>query len=318
MNSPIRFTPVYAPRIWGGRSLETVLGRALPLPEESYGESWEISDRPEAMSIAEGGAWHGTSLHELWERHREQLFGAGYGCMERFPVLAKILAPEQTLSVQVHPTPDSLKQYPGEEKNECWYFAGSATAPTELYAGFLPGTTLPELAEAMEQGTVSTRLQRLQAQAGDSIFIPSGLVHALGAPGLVYEIQQNADTTYRLDDWGRTDKHGNPRELHREQALACMQTEIAAPGLRQAGSPEPIADTPWFRVVELRLAPGETYLPGDPARFAILTVAQGTLSGGGQPFRQGDFLLLPAHSAPCTAGENGATILVTTVPPACP
>lgn len=318
MNAPIRFVPVYAPRIWGGRSLETVLNRTLPLADESYGESWEISDRPEAMSIVEGGAWHGATLHDLWEQHREKLFGPGYGHLDRFPILAKILAPEQTLSVQVHPTPESLKQYPGEEKNECWYFAGNASAPSELYAGFLPGTALPELVEAMAQGTVSTRLQRLEAKAGDSIFIPSGLVHALGAPGLVYEIQQNADTTYRLDDWGRTDKHGTPRELHREQALACMQSEIAAPGLRRAGSPAPIADTPWFRVVETTLAPGEAYLPGDPSRFAILTVAQGTLSCGGQTFRRGDFLLLPAHAAPCTAGEHGATLLITTVPPTCP
>lgn len=85
---PFRFHSIYQPRIWGGQSMRTMLGRELPDRETAYGEAWEISDRPEAMSIVKDGEWEGMSLHRLWEEHRQEIFGPGY---ERFPPLSPAL-----------------------------------------------------------------------------------------------------------------------------------------------------------------------------------------------------------------------------------
>ncbi len=86
---PFRFHSIYQPRIWGGQSMRTMLGRELPDRETAYGEAWEISDRPEAMSIVKDGEWEGMSLHRLWEEHRQEIFGPGYERFPRFPLLCK-------------------------------------------------------------------------------------------------------------------------------------------------------------------------------------------------------------------------------------
>lgn len=111
---PFRFHSIYQPRIWGGQSMRTMLGRELPDRETAYGEAWEISDRPEAMSIVKDGEWEGMPLHRLWEEHRQEIFGPGYERFPRFPLLCKILDARENLSVQVHPR--NARRQPGREK----------------------------------------------------------------------------------------------------------------------------------------------------------------------------------------------------------
>ena len=70
MASAIFFKPLYMERVWGGRGLESKLGR--PLPEnQTIGESWEVVDRPEAQSVVEGGSFHGLSVRDLITRHSD-------------------------------------------------------------------------------------------------------------------------------------------------------------------------------------------------------------------------------------------------------
>lgn len=113
---PFRFHSIYQPRIWGGQSMRTMLGRELPDRETAYGEAWEISDRPEAMSIAKDGEWEGMPLHQLWEEHRQEIFGPGYERFPRFPLLCKILDARENLSVQVHPPERTAAARQGEVK----------------------------------------------------------------------------------------------------------------------------------------------------------------------------------------------------------
>lgn len=44
-------------------------------------------------------------------------------------------------------------------------------------------------------------------------------MHAICEGNLICEIQQSSNCTYRLYDYDRKDKFGNPRELHLEKAL---------------------------------------------------------------------------------------------------
>ncbi len=309
----IRFTPIYQSRLWGGRRLADTFGRNLPQGMDDCGESWEISDRPEAMSLVCGGAWHGLSLHELWKNHRNEIFGNGYDFADRFPILAKILTPEQMLSVQIHPDAATATALGGEEKNECWYFADSC-GTVDLFAGLAEGTAPDDALRALQSGNITRHLQRFSAHTGESIFIPASTIHALGAPCIVFEIQQNADTTYRLDDWGRRDAHGNPRPLHISEATACLRRLAPSPHLRQAGEGI-IADTPWFKIEEVHLAEGDAIPIANASHFALVAVVSGEVAAARQRASAGDFFLIPVGEDTPRAVSPHARVLVTIVPP---
>ena len=101
--NPLRFTPIYQQRIWGGREIQRLFARELPADGQPYGESWELVDREEAQSIVQGGDFDGLSLHDLWMDHRDAIFGANAPDSPRFPLLVKILDAREDLSLQVHP-----------------------------------------------------------------------------------------------------------------------------------------------------------------------------------------------------------------------
>src|SRR4051812_26964552 len=110
---PLVFEPLFMERVWGGRRLQSLLGKKLP-PDKPIGESWEISDRPEGQSVVREGALQGKSLHELWTEHRREVFGNNAPESPRFPVLAKLLDAREKLSLQVHPPPDVAASLGGE------------------------------------------------------------------------------------------------------------------------------------------------------------------------------------------------------------
>jgi mannose-6-phosphate isomerase len=127
------------------------------------------------------------------------------------------------LSVQVHPPDGQAGLPPGESgKTEAWVVLDAAPE-SRIYAGLRPGTTRDGLREAIRTGTVADCLEHFTPVPGDAVFLPAGTVHALGGNLLVFEIQQNSDVTYRLYDWNHVDPgSGQPRPLHVEQALACV------------------------------------------------------------------------------------------------
>src|SRR5205085_7462473 len=92
-----------------------------------------------------------------------------------------------------------------------------------VYAGLPPTATADTLRRAIVRGAVEDVLYAHVPQPGDCYFLPAGTVHAIGGGLVLFEVQQTSDLTYRLYDWGRTDpKTGNPRELHLEKGLACV------------------------------------------------------------------------------------------------
>jgi mannose-6-phosphate isomerase len=311
--NPISFTPLYMERVWGGRELERTYQRKLPSAGRPYGEAWEIVDRDDAQSVVNHGPLTGTSLHELWENQRAEIFGCGYeSANDRFPILLKILDARDDLSIQVHPPLDKADLLGGEPKTEMWFIA-DCDPGAKLYVGFRCGITRDDFQRALDDGTVAACVHAIEPHPGESIFIPSGRLHAIGAGFLIHEIQQNSDTTYRVFDWNRTGLDGKPRELHVEKSMASIDFDDYEPAM---DTPEclTLASCPYFRTDRITLAEGETFHPHDPDRFVILSLIDGALtSTDGRTFRKGDTLLLPANAEPVRA-TTAASVLAITLP----
>ena len=297
-SAPLRFSPIYQTRVWGGRRLETVLGRTLPKVETPYGESWEISDRPEAQSVVAEGAAKGMTLQDLWTEYRVEVFGQGLAAhrSERFPLLMKILDACDDLSIQVHPPAALATHLGGEPKTEMWFIA-HAEPGARLYAGLEPGVTREGFEVALKEGKVADCVHSLEPHAGDCLFIPSGRIHAIGAGLLIFEIQQNSDTTYRVFDWNRVGLDGKPRDLHVAESLQSIDFNDEVPEVRRADADGGLVECEFFDVKQCGPAQGCMGEVGENLTFAVI---RGRFSLGGQEWRAGDFAVAPA----CLAGAG--------------
>lgn len=309
---PITFKPLYMERVWGGRELERVYHRTLPDPQQPFGESWEIVDREDEQSVVDDGALAGTSLHELWTNRREEMFGAGYDKHPRFPILIKVLDARDDLSIQVHPPVHLANELGGEPKTEMWYIA-DCDPGAKLYVGLKNGVTKADFEKAIENGSVADCVHAVAPQPGDSIFIASGRLHAIGAGFLIHEIQQNSDTTYRVFDWNRLGLDGKPRQLHVGQSLASIDFNDFEPAM-DVPNGDNLATCTYFKTDKKSLQAGETIANPEPGKFSILSVAEGSLeSAAGRRFGKGQFLLLPRGAAPLKATYD-STVLQVTLP----
>lgn len=308
---PIVFTPLYMQRVWGGRSLETEYNRSLP-DDAPYGESWEISDREREQSVVVDGPYAGKTLHELWTNQRELLFGTGLPSSDRFPLLIKVLDARDDLSIQVHPPAELAPSLGGDPKTEMWFIA-DADPGAKLYAGLKSGTTRENFEDALTDGSVADVVHAIEPKKGESIFIPSGRLHAIGAGFLIHEIQQNSDTTYRVFDWNRVGLDGKPRELHVEQSMKSIDFDDFEPAMDKARGTV-VADCEFFQVEKLTLAPGDQIGNQCPDRFSIISVAEGSVTTlCGREFQKGDFFLLPRGTFKLNSTGH-TTLLRTTIP----
>lgn len=306
---PITFQPIYMTRVWGGRSLELTYQRALP-DSQPYGESWEISDRANEQSLVSSGKHAGQSLHDLWTNHREEIFGSGL-TGDRFPLLIKILDARDDLSIQVHPPQSVAGELGGDPKTEMWYIADRDPG-AKLYIGLKKGATRESFEKSLLDGTVEEQVHAVQPAPGESIFIPSGRLHAIGAGFLIYEIQQNSDTTYRVFDWNRMGLDGKPRDLHIGESMASIDFDDFEPGM-DTPEGDTLASCEYFTVDQLDLKAGEK-VENKNDRFSIITVVSGEITyGADQTFQTGDFFILPRGAGQLVAW-NSARILQTYIP----
>ena len=278
-------------RVWGGRRFETLLGKRLP-HGSSIGELWEMVDRPEAQSVVHAGSLKGKTLHDLWIHHRGLVFGERHlaNPSPRFPLLIKLLDARERLSVQVHPPLTGSDEPLGEPKTECWYFL-HASEGSSIYAGLKKGVSRDSFEEAMRKGTVEETLHRLPVSTGESIFIPSGRLHAIGDGLMIVEVQQNSDTTYRVFDWNRTGLDGKPRDLHLKESMLSIDFKDFEPALTPASNPL-VADCPYFQVEKKVLPFPESVAREDD--FSIITCLTGGVECAGASLGPAGFMLVPA------------------------
>jgi mannose-6-phosphate isomerase len=305
----LTFKPLYKERIWGGRKLEAYFDRTLP-GKDRIGESWELVDREDAQSIVSNSKYRGASLHEIWVNERRELFGEGYDS-ERFPILVKILDASETLSLQVHPGRPGTTNLLAEAKTEFWYFVATGE-DAGLYIGLKNGVEKGDFETALSTGEVLDLLHRVPSYPDGYIFIPGGRLHAIGAGNLLFEIQQNSDTTYRVFDWNRPGENGEPRQLHIEQSLSCIDFGDFEPTLGQCAT-ENLVACKYFSVDRWSLKQGRQ--ANTEPKFAIFQVVAGTISFGAELFRRGDLFLVPAscHQAAVKPQDGEATVLRTTI-----
>lgn len=221
---PLTFHPTFKDYTWGGRNLETKLGRAIPAG--IIAESWEIAGHPNGSSIVKNGELAGLTLPQVQEQLGIDLVGRrNQNALDqgRFPLLIKLLDANRWLSVQVHPNDEYGLANEGDfGKTEMWVVL-HAEPDSEIIFGFKPNVDRASFATAIEDGRVEEMVHRMPVQTGDVVFVPAGAIHALGPGIIVAEIQQNSDTTYRIYDWGR------PRPIHVEQALNVLNFDLVEP-----------------------------------------------------------------------------------------
>jgi len=223
---PLKFTPILKERIWGGKSLSEKY-RKTDDNQTKFGESWEISDLDENISVVSNGFLAENDLRELIETYMGDLVGDAVFAQNGlgFPLLIKIIDAQEDLSVQVHPD-DTLAQqrYEQNGKTEIWYVV-HAEENAGIYVGFNKPVTKQEYINAVQHKEIASLLQFEPVKKGDLFFIPAGTVHALGKGVSMVEIQQPSDITYRIFDWNRVDSSGLPRELHVAEALDAIHFE---------------------------------------------------------------------------------------------
>ncbi len=300
---PLIFQPAFKERVWGGRELERLYGKKIPAGAP-IGESWEISDRPGDASVVANGPLTGKSLRWLMENHAGEILGEAKPASEgRFPLLCKILDAREKLSLQVHPPASRAVALKGEPKTEMWFVA-DATPDASLYVGLKRGVTRAAFEQKIADGSVAECFHRIPVRAGDTMFLPSGRVHAIGDGLVIFEIQQNSDTTYRVFDWNRTGLDGKPRELHIAQSLASIDFNDFEPKLvgttfTAAGEIQKrwLVQDPLFNVEAWKLSPGASG-PLELRRLQVIAVTRGRIivknATTSVYLSSGQFSLIPA------------------------
>ncbi len=295
--------------LWGGRNLARYCGKQLP-DGARVGESWETA----TDSVARNAPYAGHPLAALVESLGADLLGsramAVFG--PRFPLLTKFIDAQQQLSVQVHPSDAYAASHEGGKlgKTEVWYILHAEPGACVVY-GLSRDVTRDEVAEAIAQTRLEALLHRFEARPGDVIFVPAGVVHAIGSGIVLYELQEYSDITYRLYDYGRLQADGQPRELHVDSALAVMRytrmaSERTTPVViaKTGSSVRRISCACRHFVLEETQLNGATPLPATPASCQILSVIDGSCTlawpGDALDLRVGDTVVLPAAGVDCT------------------
>jgi mannose-6-phosphate isomerase len=299
---PLQFRPILKRMRWGGRRLGTLLGKSLG-DGHDYAESWELADCGSDQTTVVGGPYHGWSLRRLVETHGTALLGLN-ATAEHFPLLVKFLDAHDRLSLQVHPNDDQAQKMGRgpRGKTEAWLIL-FADPQARIYAGLAPGVDRAAFVRALDHNRVEECLHNYEVHPGDCVMVPAGTVHAIGEGVVLAEIQQQSDVTFRIDDWGRLGADGKPRELHREEALACVDFDrgpvnpvVPQTRTEENQTVEVLATCSFFEMRRRHLS-GDWQLPDDE-RFRILMPLAGSVSVRHGDWNHscglGNILLIPA------------------------
>ena len=251
---------------WGGHMLRDVFMKDAP---DATGESLEVSTLENLESVVANGPHAGQALSRMVTLWGEDLTGPIEG---GFPLVLKLLDAQDPSSVHVHPDDAYARAHGGERgKNEALVILNAEPGAKMVYGLETRGEDIREI---VEEGKVEDHLRWVTVQPGDVYYIPAGMVHALGAEIQCYELQDACDITYRLFDWGRTDKDGRPRPMHFAQALdvvdpdRLLEKNEGTTVLRKGGSVTYYISNTHFEFCRLNLS-GKMPLP--EGRMLLLT-----------------------------------------------
>jgi len=318
---PLKFHPILKERLWGGTKLKDVLNKNST--SAITGESWEISTVPGDISVIANGALAGTTLEQLIEEQPQALLGKSvyekFG--SEFPILIKFIDAKQDLSIQLHPN-DALakKRHNSFGKTEMWYVI-DANQDAELIVGFNKNVSKEEYTQSIENDTLLQLLNYEKVKEGDTFFINTGKIHAIGAGVLLAEIQQTSDVTYRVFDFNRKDKEGNFRELHTELAVDAIdydnKDDFKVAYTHNLNNTNQMVSCPYFKTNFLELDQNFNIDTSNRDSFTIYMCVDGSATikttTGEISIKKGETVLIPAEAQEINVSTNSAKLLEVTI-----
>ncbi len=298
---------------WGGSALRDLFGKDIP--DDLTGESLEISGFPPTPSSVVNGPLSGKTLPEVMALWGEALTGIS---SDEFPLMLKLIDARDMLSLQVHPGDEYAAAHENGKrgKTEAWVIL-SAPHGAELVYGV--NCDKDALRRAIDENELERALRFVKVAPGDVLYMPHGMVHALGSGIIIYEIQQSSDVTYRFWDWGRMGTDGKPRQLHMEKAFEVTDCDIKLGKLPGAtvivpgGSKTAYISDENFELWRLNVA---GHMPLDAGRMLFITPmgpCKMTWSGGELDLAPMQCVLVPAGLRG-VALEGALPVLMSTTP----
>jgi mannose-6-phosphate isomerase len=299
-----KFNPILKSTLWGGEKI--VPFKHLTSTQTNVGESWEVSDVEGDESVVADGPDAGKNLSQLVREQQAALVGkdnyARFG--NRFPLLIKFIDACDDLSIQVHPNDQlAMQRHQSMGKTEMWYVIDNAGGKAHLRSGLSRSITPEEYAAKVADNTICEALSEYAVQPGDVFFLPAGRIHSIGAGCFIAEIQQTSNITYRIYDFDRRDKNGNPRELHTELAKAAIDYTVEADYRThytpKKDEPVELVSCAYFTTSVYDLTEEMTVDYADLDSFVIFICLEGRCtvtddSGAQVGLQAGESLLLPA------------------------
>lgn len=226
----------------------------------------------------------GRSLPAAIEEQPEAWLGPAH--LERFGVdtrlLVKLLDAGQRLPVHAHPHASFAARHLGRAhgKAEAWYIVDGG----EVYLGLKQDTTadgLTSLVTSQDVDTLLGMLHRVDVHPGDVVYVPPGVLHAIGEGVFLVELQEPEDLSILLE-WRDFELDGE-REGHLglgfDVALEAVERRgrshqeihqlVKAAGLGSSVLPE--GADPYFVLERVALDGEASISPG----FAVLVMLAG-------------------------------------------
>jgi len=308
-------------RLWGGEKLKELFKK--PSVTNTTGESWELSGVKGDVSIVSNGVLAGKSLNELIHEFSHDLMG--HGTIERFgeefPILIKFIDAQKDLSIQLHPNDALAKaRHNSFGKTEMWHIM-DADPGSKLIVGFNRDVTKEEYAQSLKDDTLLELLNYEEVVAGDTFFINTGKIHAIGGGVLLAEIQQTSDITYRVFDFNRRDKDGNLRELHTEEALDAIdynqKNDFKVAYSKKMDAANTMVDCPYFKTNFLDLTQSQPQQVQERDSFTIYLCVDGSAEisndWGKTKIQKGETVLVAAASKNIDISTTGVKLLEVTI-----
>ena len=300
----------------GGRAIAQLRGFDLDsdhAPEEWIGSTATLFGESElGLSRLADGAL----LRDVIAADPEAWLGPDHA--ERFgadpALLVKLLDAGERLPVHVHPDGPFAREHLGTKfgKTEAWIVI-AAQPGAQVHVGLkhdVSEDTLRSWIETQDHDAMLGALNPVDVSAGDAVFVPAGVAHAIGEGLLIVELQEPSDMSVLLewDGFGIEDEEEATLGLGWDTALRCVERMARdAASLRGPRSDGAVAEllppaaSAFFSAQ--RVAPAGAAVQLDPG-FAVIVVLDGAGRVGDLAVRRGAAVLVPyAAGAVTVEGE---------------
>ncbi len=279
---PLILKPIYKEKPWGN---EKLLQQFKGVEKNNkIGESWEIILDENSISNFKNLTINMRDIF-LNKKLCEKVFGNKYTNYKRFPILIKTLFINGKISLQVHPDNKCAKKYENDYgKNETWYVL---YADNNTYAniGLKNILSKKKLQGLIDKNMIINYLNNKKIKTGDIINIPAGTIHSVSGKAVLYEIQQNSNTTYRICD-------SNKRDLNIEKAVNAFKNNYIKVRHKENGT---LIKTKYFKLKKIKIINKKQFKTY--GKFAVITVINGVgniISDQNIKIQKGMTILIPA------------------------